>query len=234
MDAPSDHAVTPSQSRQRSLSVLSENFRLKVLVVDDDRFTLSLIHDALASRVEVKTATNAADALALLDTFEANVIVSDLDLGDGPDGAMLLRKVALRFPWVGRVVLSTYSSPELAVDRDAMIPDDTVYLVKPRMDSIDDVLTAVMESISGEEITAARTDIDDGPFIVTATQAAVLKLLAQGLSNLAIARELGLSIRATEKVVQRTFATLGVAGDEEISPRVVVARLVNSGQICVR
>jgi len=234
MDAPSDHAVTPAQSRQRSLSVLSENFRLKVLVVDDDRFTLSLIHDALASRVEVKTATNAADALALLDTFEANVIVSDLDLGDGPDGAMLLRKVALRFPWVGRVVLSTYSSPELAVDRDAMIPDDTVYLVKPRMDSIDDVLTAVMESISGEEITAARTDIDDGPFIVTPTQAAVLKLLAQGLSNLAIARELGLSIRATEKVVQRTFATLGVAGDEEISPRVVVARLVNSGQICVR
>ena len=38
-----------------------------ILVVDDDRFTLSLIHDALASRVEVKTATNAADALALLD-----------------------------------------------------------------------------------------------------------------------------------------------------------------------
>ncbi len=145
MDSPADHAVTPAKSRQRSLRVLSENFRLKALVVADDRFTLSLIHDALASRVEVRTATNAADALALLDTFEANVIVSDLDLGDGPDGAMLLRKVASRFPWMGRVVLSTYSSPEFAVDRDAMIPDDTIYLVKPRTDSIDDVLTAVMD-----------------------------------------------------------------------------------------
>ena len=216
------------------LAVANEDFRLKVLFVDDDQFALRLIADGLRSRLVVRTASNTADALDELETFEAHAVVTDLDLGGGPDGGRLLQKVHDDYPWIGRVILSAHSSPRLAVANGVEIPPDTVYLVKSQITSLDSIFQAISDSLSGSVL--AHNVATDGSDIVeiSSNQAVVLRLVAEGLSNAAIAQELGFSVRAAERLVQRLFQTLGITSDSNVNSRVVAATMYRNGLVTVR
>ena len=216
------------------LAVANEDFRLKVLFVDDDQFALRLIADGLRSRLVVRTAANASDALEQLETFEAHVVVADLDLGGGPDGVRLLEKVHREYPWIGRVVLTAHSSPLLAVAHGSEIPPDTRYLVKSQIASLDSIFDAITDSLSGSVppryVAAAGSDVVE----ISSNQAVVLRLVAEGLSNPAIAQELGFSLRAAERLVQRLFQTLGIPSDAHVNSRVVAAMMYRNGRVAVR
>ena len=237
------HVANRTEIPSSRLSLVAEDFKLKVLFVDDDQFALRLIADGLRSQLDVATERNAASALERLETFDANVVVTDLDLGGGPDGVRLLQRVEELYPWIGRVVLTAHTSPLLAVGHGDEIPDGAVYLVKSKIGSLDEVMQAVTSSLSGEQLPqpgAARTkeSIDvaaygDDRIEVSAGQAVVLRYVAAGLSNAAIAQEMGLSQRAAERVVQRAFQALGIDGDD-LNPRVVSVGLLKSGRVYVR
>ena len=67
---------------------------IKVLLVEDEEFTRTLIRDSLTKiGMTVVDVDSVHDALAVMDDFDPHVVVSDLDLGPGPDGADLLFKV---------------------------------------------------------------------------------------------------------------------------------------------
>jgi DNA-binding NarL/FixJ family response regulator len=225
------------------LSIVGEEFKLKVLFVDDDQFALRLIADGLRSQLEVATESNTADALERLTTFEANVVVTDLDLGGGPDGVRLLQRVEQLYPWIGRVVLTAHTSPLLAVGHGDEIPHGAVYLVKSKIGSLDEVVQAVTSSLAGGQVPQSRDSraeesiqtaaCGDDRIEVSAGQAVVLRYVAAGLSNAAIAQEMGLSQRAAERVVQRAFQALGIDGDD-LNPRVVTVGLLKSGRVYVR
>jgi DNA-binding NarL/FixJ family response regulator len=59
-------------------------------------------------------------------------------------------------------------------------------------------------------------------------------LIAEGFTNSAIAARRGTSLRATETLVQRTFATLGIKNDEEFNPRILAVRLWQSDKVVIR
>jgi DNA-binding NarL/FixJ family response regulator len=208
---------------------------IKVMLVEDEEFTRNMVGEMLTtSGVTVTSVASVAQALATIDAFDPHVVLTDLDLGHGPDGADLLLKVFKERPWTGMVIMTAHASPELAISDSSRIPDPTVYIVKSEIKSISNLLLAIEESIektgkfqtsfvaSGEKIT------------VTASQAEILRMIADGLSNASIAKERDITLRAAEALIQRTFQALGVNGDPSVNPRVVAVRMWHQGKVAVK
>jgi len=208
---------------------------IKVMLVEDEEFTRNMVGEMLTtSGVTVTSVASVAQALATIDAFDPHVVLTDLDLGHGPDGADLLLKVFKERPWTGMVIMTAHASPELAISDSSRIPDPTVYIVKSEIKSIANLLLAIEESIektgkfqtnfvaSGEKIT------------VTASQAEILRMIADGLSNASIAKERDITLRAAEALIQRTFQALGVNGDPSVNPRVAAVRMWHQGKVVVK
>ena len=208
---------------------------IKVMLVEDEEFTRNMVGEMLTtSGVTVTSVASVSQALATIDAFDPHVVLTDLDLGHGPDGADLLLKVFKERPWTGMVIMTAHASPELAISDSSRIPDPTVYIVKSEIKSIANLLLAIEESIektgkfqtnfvaSGEKIT------------VTASQAEILRMIADGLSNASIAKERNITLRAAEALIQRTFQALGVNGDPSVNPRVVAVRMWHQGKVAVK
>jgi DNA-binding NarL/FixJ family response regulator len=209
---------------------------LRVVVADDDPFTLSLVGDGLrAQGFEVITASSAEDAYAAIGSFEPNAVVTDLNFGDGTTGAALLSRVHDEFPWLALVVLTSHQSPELAVDDPESIPADVVYVVKSQLKRVDQLTEAIEKAIAGTAPEATHDEGgDDDVFTVTASQADVLRMLATGVSTRAIAEKRGTTVRAAEAMIARLYSTLGLETDELAAPRVAAIRLWQQGRVRVR
>ncbi|MBA4247068.1 MAG: DNA-binding response regulator [Microbacterium sp.] len=215
-----------------------ESRLLRVVVADDDTFTLSLVSGGLAAKgFSVTTATTVTDALDAVRTGDPHAVISDLNFGTTDTGAELLRTIADEFPWIGLVVLTSHRSPELAVSNPDKIPSSAVYLVKSQLARIDDLADAVHRAISGEarDSDRFRSHQADGDVpSVTAAQAEVLRLLAEGASTRALAEARGTSVRAVETMLNRLFLALGLDTGENANPRVAAVTLWQRGGIRVR
>jgi DNA-binding NarL/FixJ family response regulator len=212
----------------------SESRALRVVVADDDPFTLSLVTGGLeAQGFDVTAATSAELALNAVAAVDPHALVSDLNFGHGQTGAALLHRVAAEFPWIGLVVLTSHRSPELAVPNPELIPSTVVYLVKSQLSRVDELADAVHRAISGQIDADVVRDDDDVP-MVTAAQAEVLRMLADGASTRALAEQRGTTVRAVETMLNRLFLALGLDTGENASPRVAAVTLWQRGGIRVR
>jgi DNA-binding NarL/FixJ family response regulator len=206
---------------------------IRVLLVEDDDFTRNVVREMLeASGIEVLPLASVAAAIDSLDSFDPNVVLTDLDLGHGPDGADLLSKIAEERPWIGMVIMTAHASPELAINDASRIPEQAGYIVKSELNSIQKLIDLIEESIVMPGDFSARDS--DEKIMITSTQAEILRMIADGLSNTSIAETRGITLRAAEALVQRTFAALGVNGDSSINPRVVAVRLWQQGKVVVK
>jgi DNA-binding NarL/FixJ family response regulator len=208
---------------------------IRVLVVEDEDFTRTMVGEMLAaSGLEVQAVASVSEALRCMEDFDPHVVLTDLDLGHGPDGADLLTKVAEERPWTGMVVMTAHASPELAINDAARIPEQAGYIVKSDIHSIQNLISVIKESI----ITPGNLNVTDSAneekITITTTQAEILRMIADGLSNSAIAEGRGISLRAAEALIQRTFVALGVSGDSSINPRVVAVRKWQQGKVVVK
>ena len=225
---------TDSIRRRGHLRAVDDDFRLRVLLVDDDEFARSVLGDALSLNADVMTVASVAEALAEIDAFDPHAVVTDLDLGNGPDGAELLEVLADRRPWIGRIVLSAHASHILAVGRGTRIPDGSIYLVKSDLKSVNEVYDAILLAIDTSRSTEVNPIIADGRIEVTEKQAVVLRLIALGMSVTAIARELDVSDKAAEVAIDKALDALGVTSDESVNPWIAAAMLMRSGRVYVK
>jgi DNA-binding NarL/FixJ family response regulator len=208
---------------------------IKVLLVEDEEFTRVLIRDALINiGMQVHAVASVNDALSVIEDFDPNVVVSDLDLGPGPDGVDLLNKVEQDRPWTGMVVLTAHASPELAVHGGRSIPAAATYLVKSQISSAANLKKIIEESIVSPGANQKVEKNSEDQFVVSAMQGEILRMIADGLSNAAIAREKNVTLRAAEALVQRTFTALGVKGNPDVNSRVVAVRLWQQGKVVVK
>ena len=214
----------------------AETRQLRVVIADDDTFTLSLVSSGLEAKgFAVTAATSVAQALEAVRTVDPHAIVSDLNFGTVETGAELLRHVAHEFPWIGLVVLTSHRSPALAVANPEMIPSGAVYLVKSQLGRIDDLADAIHRAISGQSDNKWSSEaIDDGVPTVTSAQADVLRMLAVGLSTRALAEARGTTVRAVETMLNRLFTALGLDTGENANPRVAAVTMWQRGGIRVR
>ena len=207
----------------------------KVMLVEDEEFTRNMVAEMLTnSGVTVSSVDTVAKAIATIDSFDPHVVLTDLDLGHGPDGADLLLKVFKDRPWTGMVIMTAHASPELAISDASRIPDPTVYIVKSEIKSIANLLLAIEESIERTGKFQKSVAAVSEKITITASQAEILRMIADGLSNASIAKERDITLRAAEALIQRTFQALGVNSDPTVNPRVVAVRMWHQGQVAVK
>ena len=215
---------------------MTSNFVARVLVAEDEEFTLNLLREVLVgANFQVDSVNNVADAIAKIQSFDPHVVITDLNFGiSAPSGADLLQFIEKNHPWIGKVVLTSHASPNLAVPSGVQIPDGVTYLVKSELGSISELIAAVESSISKSSIGVTKPVLENDRIVISLTQSEILLLLSEGYTNSAIARKRGTSLRAAENLIQRTFASLGIKSDEDFNPRVLAVRMWQQGKVVVK
>ena len=231
--------MPPAPGTPVSQNAPPSHFSGRVLVVEDDTCLRLLLVDALRSRgIEAHGSPDAPSAFELVQAHDPHVVIADLDLGTGPSGADLLAAMHRDRPWLGLIVLTGHADPRLALPAHAHLPQGCIYLVKSTLSDLDILLGALSDSLSGEgrrRVTPPSGVHDPVSSIsLTPTQGEVLRLVALGMSNDAVAAERRTSRRAAEMQVQRLFAALGVANADGRNARVLAARLWRDGRISIR
>lgn len=213
----------------------SDQRSIRVLLVEDEDFTRTMVSEMLtASGIKVLPVASVAEALKSMDEFDPHVVLTDLDLGHGPDGADLLTKVAEDRPWTGMVIMTAHASPELAINDVSRIPEQAGYIVKSELNSIHSLVSIIQESIIMPGNFNGSDNVGEEKVTITSSQAEILRMIADGLSNTAIAEARGITLRAAEALIQRTFAALGVNGDSSINARVAAVRMWQQGKVAVK
>ena len=213
----------------------SDQRSIRVLLVEDEDFTRTMVSEMLsASGINVLPVASVAEALKSMDEFDPLVVLTDLDLGHGPDGADLLTKVAEDRPWTGMVIMTAHASPELAINDVSRIPEQAGYIVKSELNSIHSLVSIIQESIIMPGNFNGSDNVGEEKVTITSSQAEILRMIADGLSNTAIAEARGITLRAAEALIQRTFAALGVNGDSSINARVAAVRMWQQGKVAVK
>lgn len=188
---------------------------ISVLLVDDHpvvRSGLRAVLEAGGTVSVVGEASSGEEALTLAGHLAPNVVLCDLRLGDGIDGIETTRKLRALKPTPSVLILTTY-------DRDAEIlgaieAGAVGYLLK---DVAPEVIVQAIQSaaegrmflppeMASRVIQGLRTPLPK----LTAREIEVLKLLATGAANKAIARTLFVTEATVKSHLVHIFAKLGV------------------------
>jgi DNA-binding NarL/FixJ family response regulator len=203
---------------------------IKILIVEDDIFVNSMLKQILeAADFSVTTALNVAEALYSISEVEPNLILTDLDLGSGPNGADLINKISIDYPWINFIVLSTHRDPKLAIYPHISLPEGIIYITKSDLVDKNNLVSIVKESITSNSYHKNMT-ADDLP-VLNSQQAEVLHLIAKGLSNQAIADMRGVSLRAVEISITKIYEILGISNDPTINTRLKAAEIWRNGKV---
>jgi DNA-binding NarL/FixJ family response regulator len=145
---------------------------------------------------------------------------------EGIQGALIIRT---ELPTVGVLVLSQYVEERYAGDLLAIGSAGIGYLLKDRVADVEDFVDAVRRVGSGgaaldpEVISQImlRSKRRDPIATLTARETDVLKLMAEGRSNAAIASALTVGEGSVEKYVNAIFTKLNLEPDSEDNRRVL-------------
>jgi DNA-binding NarL/FixJ family response regulator len=194
-----------------------------LLIVEDE----VLARTTLATALEyggfqvVGSVASAPAAIEVAKEFLPEVALLDLDLGLGPTGidvAIALRKLN---PRIGIVFLTTFVDPRFSKAENLTLPKGSRYLSKQDIGGISKVASTILQA---KFHPLTREPTPSRPSELNEHQIAVLKLLAAGLSNLEIGKQLGVSEKAVEHLITRIAKTLGIARDKSQNLRVQLMR----------
>ena len=195
------------------------------LVVEDDAFTRTLIREVLeGSGFTVFEADSAASALSEVERVDPDGLVVDVDLGLGPTGLDLIDALGERRAEFGILVLSNYPA-QTALMSD--LRPGVGHLLKQHISEPGALVTALDAVLADDAASMPPAEAGLPPELAALTrgQMEVLRLIALGLTNDAIARERRVSLRSVETLVSRLFSTLGISGDPNVNARVTAAML---------
>jgi len=171
----------------------------------------------------VEVAAEAADADELIQAVDAHAPdVAIVDIRMPPthtdEGLQAAQAIRARHTDMGIVIVSEHVEVGVATQALAASPERLGYVLKQRITDIDDFVGTLRRVIAGGSaldpqvvsgLLAAQRD--DGPLeALTPREREVLALVAEGLSNQAIADDLVITLRSAEKYVSSIFAKLGL------------------------
>lgn len=215
---------------------MSVGFQARVLVAEDEEFTLNLLREILTdAKFDVIGVKSVAEAIQAIESFDPHAVITDLNFGvNAPTGADLLNFLHEERPWIGKIILTSHASPNLALPRGTELPPNVIYLVKSELQTIASLSSAITDSMSQINASTVIPVLDNQRIVVSETQGEILRLMAEGYTNQAIAKRRGTSLRATEALVQRTFASLGLKSDDEFNPRILAVRMWQEDKVVIK
>lgn len=210
-------------------------FRLRVLVVDDEPLVRSLLTEVLKTLgYEVRSAESASEARKISQSFDADVAIIDVDLGPGPNGFDLATTLRAINSAIAIVFLTNLVEPKLAGRTGKDLPSGYAYLVKSRMGDTDTLNEVIRQVSAGYGSDYRDNLLTTNPLAeLSRSQLEVVRLLAQGKSNEEIAQLRGTTVRAVRMILVRAFQALGLSEDAGPEKRVQAAikYLQTAGQV---
>lgn len=203
-----------------------DSWARRVLIVDDDAMVRSLVGDLLQRNgFEVQSCADVIQARQLVDEFDPDLAILDVNLGEGPTGVQLGYVLRQVHPEVGVMYLTRYptalvTEPGLAehIAESVVVPKDDVHDPEVLISAVETALRGWRESgLSEEETDAAIRRL-------SRSQLQVLELLAQGFTNASIAQMRDTSERAVEKHVKLIYENLGLETHGPHNARVLAAK----------
>jgi DNA-binding NarL/FixJ family response regulator len=191
--------------------------RVRVLIVDDHEMFATSLRMALSQEADIDvvgTASSLAQAKNLVVTLEPTVVLLDHRLPDGLGVDAISELKRLRSE--AKVVVLT------AAAEDTMLVNATEagcagFLLKTS--PLEELVTAVRTAAAGEMLVSTellarllsrmRGDRGGHAADLTAREREILQLIAEGLTNAAIARRLFISVNTVRNHVQSLLAKLG-------------------------
>jgi DNA-binding NarL/FixJ family response regulator len=206
---------------------------VRVVIADDS----VLLREGIARLLEdagFDVVAKVADATSLLKAMEQHrpdIAVVDVRMpptfsDEGLRAALVIRK---QWPDVAVLVLSQYVEERYASELLASDTDGVGYLLKDRVADVDEFVEALRRVAAGgtaldsEVVTQllARSRRVDPLATLTVRERDVMRLMAEGRSNGAIAEGLVVSVGAVEKHVANIFLKLDLSPDDQDHRRVL-------------
>ena len=219
---------------------------LRLVLADDHYLVREGMRRLLEAQADVEVVAACGDLASLLAAVEAeqpDVVVTDIRMPPtGTDeGIRAADRLRETHPEIGVVVLSQYAEPRYALPLLEHGTARRAYLLKERVDDVEQLVGAiravaeggsvvdpkVVEALLAENARAERSPLHD----LTPREHDVLREMASGKNNAAIAATLFLTERSVEKVIHSIFLKLGLGWETAVHKRVkaVVVYLAEGG-----
>jgi DNA-binding NarL/FixJ family response regulator len=179
----------------------------------------------------VGQAGNADELMLKVRSYRPDVAVVDIRMPptQTDEGLRAAKQIRHEFPQTGVLVLSAYLESAYALELLSESAEGVGYLLKDRVSDVDQFLSAVRRVGEGgsaldPEIVSrlvGRRRRQDPVAELTPREREVLSLMAEGLSNAALAAKLVVTERAVEKHVTSIFAKLHLPASRDQHRRVL-------------
>jgi DNA-binding NarL/FixJ family response regulator len=206
------------------------------LVLAEDHYLVREgVRRLLETHPELEVAAVCGDLESLLAAVEAeqpDVVLTDIRMPPGgvDEGIQAAELLRVTNADVGVVVLSQYAEPSYAL---ALLEGGTAgraYLLKERVEDLEQLVLAIRSVAEGgsvidpkvvEALVAGKARTEQSPLHeLTPRERDVLREMAEGKNNAAIAQALFLSERSVEKVIHSIFLKLGLTWETSVHKRV--------------
>jgi DNA-binding NarL/FixJ family response regulator len=195
---------------------------VRIALADDSLLFREGLARLLAER-ELEVVGQAGDAEGLLAIVERELPeVAIVDIRMPPthrdEGLAAARRIKEAYPNIGVLVLSQYVEVHYALALVEDRPLGAGYLLKDRVEALDDFLDSIRRVAAGELVVdpsvvallVSRARRHDPLDELTAREREVLSLMAEGRSNQAISTQLFLTARTVESHVRSIFLKLNL------------------------
>ena len=209
---------------------IQSELQYKVLIVEDEALTRTLISKALESAMfDVIGSVNTATlAMKLFLEFKPDVILLDIDLGSGPNGIDIANAVHKINPKTGIAFISSLEDVRKVRPNLPIPPPISKFIAKQEVKEIRLLIDLVQSAYN-----AAQTSDESGKvemiskmrkLQLTDLQIELMRLIALGLSNAAIAEARFTTVKSTENAISRLAKKLLLEKTDKNNQRVLIAQ----------
>jgi DNA-binding NarL/FixJ family response regulator len=208
---------------------------IRIVLAEDSYLVREGVRRLLETQPDLEVAAVCEDLDSLLAAVEEqrpDVVLTDIRMPPGrlDEGIQAAQRLRESSPETGVVVLSQYAEPAYALALLEGGADRRAYLLKERVDDLDQLAGAIHAVAAGgsaidpkivETLVAAKSAAERSPLDeLTPRELDVLREMAEGANNAAIAATLVLSERSVEKVIHAIFLKLGLGWESAVHKRV--------------
>ena len=208
---------------------------IRVVLAEDHYLVREGVRRLLETHPDVEVAAACDDLPSLLAAVEQerpDVVVTDIRMPphETDEGIQAAERLRETHPEVGVVVLSQYAEPGYALALLDAGTERRAYLLKERVKDLDQLVGAVHAVAEGgsvidpkvvEALVAQKAREEQSPIAqLTPRERDVLREMAEGKNNAAIAQALFLTERSVEKVIHSIFLKLGITWEPTVHKRV--------------
>jgi DNA-binding NarL/FixJ family response regulator len=208
---------------------------IRIVVAEDQYLVREGLRSVLETQEGLEVVSVCGDLDSLLVTVAAerpDVVVTDIRMppGNTDEGIQAATRLRETDPEVGVVVLSQYATPGYLLALLNGGSERRGYLLKERVKDLEQLAAAIRAVAEGgsvfdpkvvETLVAENARSEESPLNeLTPRERDVLREMAEGKNNAAIARALVLTERSVEKVIHSIFLKLGLTWEPAVHKRV--------------